>query len=151
MWIKPPGWRPEDVAARFPKAAFDISHARYNPSISPAWKTYCLVQFAVLLLIGVNFLGVAPKLEFMQAAAYAIYLVYSLWTIGFLMEGRRLGVWLECGRTLGTMLAVALSGRWFGVAHLDQQIVLAVCLVAGISTVMLFYVTRHNVRHSQMA
>ncbi len=151
VWIKPPGWRPEDVAARFPKAAFDISHARYNPPISPAWKTYCLVQFAVLLLIGVNFLGVAPKLEFMQAAAYAIYLVYSLWTIGFLMEGRRLGGWLECGRTLGTMLAVALSGRWFGVAHLDQQIVLAVCLVAGISTVMLFYVTRHNVRHSQMA
>jgi sterol desaturase/sphingolipid hydroxylase (fatty acid hydroxylase superfamily) len=151
VWIKPPGWRPADVAARFPKPVFDISHARYNPPISSAWRAYCLVQFSVLLLIGVNFLAVAPRLEFMQAAAYAAYLVYSLWTIGFLMEGRRVGVWLEWGRTVSTMVAVGLSGRWFGVAHLDQQFVLVVCLACGISAVMLFYVTRHNGHYSQIA
>ena len=27
VWLKPPGWRPADVAARFPKAAFDLAAA----------------------------------------------------------------------------------------------------------------------------
>ncbi|HUA81871.1 MAG TPA: sterol desaturase family protein [Dyella sp.] len=135
VWIKPPGWRPVDVAARFPKSAFDIAHARYNPPMSKAWKIYCLAQFAVLLLIGVHFLNAAPALALAPAIAYALYLVYSLWTLGFLLEGRRGGVWLELARTLGTATAVMTSGHWFGVTNLNAQSVAAICAVFGASVV----------------
>ncbi|HWP11839.1 MAG TPA: sterol desaturase family protein, partial [Ramlibacter sp.] len=37
VWFKPPGWRPADVAARFPKPAFDIARMeRYYPPVSRA-------------------------------------------------------------------------------------------------------------------
>ena len=137
VWIKPPGWRPVDVAARFPKPAFDISHARYNPPLSFAWRLYCLVQFAVLLLIGVNFLDAAPKLDLLQAAAYAVYLVYSLCALGFLLEGRSVAIGLELLRTIGTALGVMLIGRWFGMGHLDLHVAIAIAAVFGASAIAL--------------
>src|SRR5581483_9373549 len=114
VWIKPPGWRPADVATRFPKPAFDIRHARYNPPLSRALNVYCIVQFALLLLIGVHFLDAAPKMALLPASAYAAYLVYSLWALGFLLEARSVGAWLELLRGAGTAAVVAVSRRWFG-------------------------------------
>lgn len=133
VWIKPPGWRPADVAARFPGSAFDIGHARFDPWVPWSWKLYCLVQFAVLLLIGVNFLDVAPKLATIQAAAYGGYLVYSLYTLGFLLEGRGTGIGLELLRTMGTAVSVVLMGRWFGTGHLDARVVAGIAIVFGAS------------------
>ena len=42
VWIKPPGWRPADVAARWPKPAFDIAAVqRFDPPLSP--RAACLL------------------------------------------------------------------------------------------------------------
>jgi alkylglycerol monooxygenase len=148
VWIKPPGWRPADVAARFPKADFDITHARYNPPMSFALKLYCLAAFGVLLLIGVNFLGAAPKLALIPAALYALYLVYSVWTIGFLMEGRQIGLWLELLRTAGTATGVLLSGRWFGVSQLDPRMTIALAVVFGTGAIAVLCLAAYERRHS---
>ncbi len=34
VWFKPPGWRPADVAARFPAAVFDLQRATFDPPVS---------------------------------------------------------------------------------------------------------------------
>lgn len=148
VWIKPPGWRPADVAMRFPKPVFDIDHARYNPPMSRALKIYCIAQFALLLLMGVNFLDVAPRMAWLPAAGYAAYLVGSLLALGYLLEGRRIGVWLELLRTAGTAVLVALSGRWFGVAHLDARINLAISIIFGLGAVTLLLVAGYERRHA---
>jgi alkylglycerol monooxygenase len=137
VWIKPPGWRPADVAARFPKPAFDIAHARYDPPLLLPWKIYCFVQFAVLLLIGVNFLDMAPKLALVQALGYAAYLVYSLYSVGLLLEGRAVGIGLELARTAGTVIGVLLTGRWFGMGQLDPRVMAGMAAVFGVSTIAL--------------
>lgn len=151
VWIKPPGWRPADVAVRFPKADFDITHARYNPPMSPALKLYSLAEFGLLLLIGVNFLGIAPKLDLLQAVLYAAYLVYSVWAIGMLMEGHRLGLWMEELRTVGTAIGVLLSGCWFGVAQLDSRMTLAIAAVFGTSAIAALCLGVYERRHSATA
>jgi alkylglycerol monooxygenase len=148
VWIKPPGWRPADVAARFPKPDFDIAHARYNPPMSRTLKLYVLVQFALMLAIGVDFLGAAPKLALPEAAAYAAYLVYSLWALGFLLEGRGIGTWLELLRTGGTAVGVLLSGRWFGVAHLDARWIAAMTAMFGLGAIVLLGLAGYERRHA---
>ncbi|GAB2590583.1 sterol desaturase family protein [Dyella jejuensis] len=148
VWIKPPGWRPADVAARFPKPAFDIAHARYNPPISRALRLYGLAQFALLLLMGTNFLDVAPKLPLPQAATYALYLIYGLCALGFLLEGRRIGIWLELLRTAGTALGVALSGRWFGMPHADARVVALVVVLAGLGAVAMLGIAGYEHRRT---
>jgi alkylglycerol monooxygenase len=150
VWIKPPGWRPTDVAARFPKTDFDITHARYNPPMSLALKLYCLAAFGVLLLIGVNFLGTAPKLPLAPAALYALYLVFSLCTISLLMEGRSAGIWLELLRTAGTAIGVLLSGRWFGVAQLDSRLMMTLVAIFGICAVAVLCVAGYERRHASV-
>jgi sterol desaturase/sphingolipid hydroxylase (fatty acid hydroxylase superfamily) len=85
VWLKPPGWRPADVAARWPKPAFDIHAVRvYDPPAPrPALWAAALLFLAVLGLTSV-FLWFAHTLTFAQQAAVAAALVALLWLVGLL-------------------------------------------------------------------
>jgi len=113
VWIKPPGWRPVDVAERFPKPAFDIRRERYLPSLPTALIVYGLIQFALLLGMGVHFLDLAKRLPASALLAYAGFLLLSLAALGVLLEGRRAGFWLELTRSLATAALALAMGGWF--------------------------------------
>lgn len=137
VWIKPPGWRPADVAARWPQPAFALPVERFDPPLSAAMKVYVLVQFALLLGMATQFLGMAASASLPALLAYAVYLVASLCVLGGLMESRHWATWTEAVRVMGTALVPALSGRWFGNGHLDGHIISAITLVFGLSALAL--------------
>ena len=139
LWFRPPGWRPADVAARFPKPAFDIAHPRYEPPMTRGLTVYALVQFVLLLAMGMHFLGIAGHVGVGVALAYAAYLVVSLCILGILMEGRRGAYWFEALRTLATAVTPWLLGRWFGVDQLDARIGMALLLVFALSTLVVVW------------
>ncbi len=116
VWIKPPGWRPADVAERFPKPAFDIHRARFAPALPGALAVYGLVQFGLLLAMGVWFLDLAKRMPASALLAYAAFLLFSLTALGILLEGRRSGAWLETGRLAVTAVVALATGGWFGIA-----------------------------------
>ncbi|MFC4763490.1 sterol desaturase family protein [Dyella koreensis] len=131
VWIKPPGWRPADVAARFPKPAFDIQRERYSPPLPAALVVYGVVQFALLLGMGVHFLDLAKRLPASGLLAYAGFLLLSLAALGVLMEGRRTGFWLELARLAATaMLALAMDG-WFAMTQPTVSFAIAAVYVLG--------------------
>lgn len=142
VWIKPPGWRPADVAARFPRPAFDIGRERFDPPISPARTRYCLVQFALLLAMAAQFLNLSGRADLPTLLGYAIYLTGSLTVLGALIEGRHGARWIEAVRVLATALLPWASGRWFGIGHLDVRTGLALLLVFGASAVALPWLDR---------
>ncbi|HKR76177.1 MAG TPA: sterol desaturase family protein [Rhodanobacter sp.] len=137
VWIKPPGWRPADVAARFPKPDFVMPAGRYDPTLGTPLKLYVLVQFALLLGMTTQFLGMAGSAGLPVLLLYAAYQVVGLCLLGALMEGRRWAWWAEDLRVLATAILPLASGRWFGVGHLDVRIALAVTLVFGASALVL--------------
>jgi hypothetical protein len=137
VWLKPPGWRPPDVAARFPKPEFDIQRARFDPPMSRALTLYCLVQFALLLGMATQFLALSATASLLPLLGYAAYLIGSLTVLGALMEGRRSARWIEAARVLSTALLPWACGQWFGVAPLDARIALALLLVFGLSALAL--------------
>ena len=89
VWIKPPGWRPADVAERFPRAAFDMASVqRYHPPVSRAVLWFGAVQF-VLLLGGVaGFLWEAHRMPLAQSAVWLAALSAGLWAVGAVLQGR---------------------------------------------------------------
>jgi sterol desaturase/sphingolipid hydroxylase (fatty acid hydroxylase superfamily) len=142
VWIKPPGWRPADVAARFPKPDFAMPTERYDPPASTPLKVYVLLQFALLLGMVTQFLGITERVGLPALLLYAIWLVLGISVLGALMEGRRWAWWAEGARVLALAVSPLASGRWFGVAHLDVRIALAFALVFGASALALPWLRR---------
>jgi len=115
VWIARPGWRPADVAERFPKPAFRIEDwQRFDPPLSAAGKLYCGFQFALAVALGTLFLATVDLQQRALALTQAALLVATLWSMGNLLEARRNARLIEGVRLLALPLVAWLSGRWLG-------------------------------------
>jgi alkylglycerol monooxygenase len=89
VWFKAPGWRPADVAARFPKPPFDLAGVqRYHPPMRKAVMWFGGIQFLVLLQGVAAFLWHADAMPLSQSAVCLAALLASLWAIGAVMQGK---------------------------------------------------------------
>ena len=89
VWFKAPGWRPTDVAARFPKPAFDIAQVQtFHPPMSRSVQVFAALQFAALLAGVGALLWFAQELPLPLAAVWFAALTAGLWALGALMQGR---------------------------------------------------------------
>lgn len=89
VWFKAPGWRPADVAARFPRAPFDIAKVeRYHPPMTPGVAWFGGLQFLALLGGVALFLWHADAMPLSQAIPGLAALTAGLWAVGAVMQGR---------------------------------------------------------------
>lgn len=114
VWLARPGWRPADVAERFPKPAFDIARAEYDPPLGVGLRAYCLLHFMLLLGLGTHFLAIASALDGWASAMYAGFLLIGLVSIGALLEGRAWALVIEVPRLLWLAIWPMLAARWPG-------------------------------------
>ena len=90
VWLMPPGWRPADVAARFPRPAFEISQVqRHEAAVPLRVQARAAALFGLVLVATSGFLWVAHTLAAAQLAGAAAALVAALWGAGRLLEGRQ--------------------------------------------------------------
>jgi len=82
VWLEPPGWRPADVAERFPKPAFERQRARYDPPASGRAQALAVGLFAVLLAATAVFLWHAHTLATWSQVAGASAIVGGLVLVG---------------------------------------------------------------------
>jgi len=83
VWLKPPGWRPADVARRWPKPAFDMRAVqRFDPPLSrtAGWTAAGLFALAVVCLS--LLLWHAHRLDGLELLAGGGALIALLWLIG---------------------------------------------------------------------
>jgi hypothetical protein len=87
VWLKPPGWRPADVAARWPKPAFDIDAVqRFDPPASRgALALACALFAAAVAGLGL-LLWNAERLDRGALVLGAAAVVGLLWLIGVLTQ-----------------------------------------------------------------
>ena len=89
IWFKPPGWRPADVAERFPRPAFTMDRVqRYHPPVSPLVAWFGAIEFLLLLNCVALFLWHADKMPLSQSAVWLAALAVGLWSVGALLQGR---------------------------------------------------------------
>ncbi len=95
VWLKPPGWRPADVAARFPKPAFVLDEHRvlFEPPLTPAVRLFSWLQFFALLSGAALFLWSADQSPLSRNLIWFATLAVGQWALGAVMQGR-IGVWL---------------------------------------------------------
>ncbi len=89
VWLKPPGWRPADLAAADPQPAFDIAQLRrYEPEASPAAQLFAGLQFLVLLGGATAYLWFADLLSLPTSLVWLLVLSAGSWTTGAVLQGR---------------------------------------------------------------
>lgn len=145
VWIAAPGWRPADVAARFPKQPYDPlrDFHRYDPSRSLSLSLYALVQLAVLIGANSHFLALLPKQSSGLNVLYFGFILGGLATLGGILENRREFLLLEAVRVAIAGIAVVVLGSWFGAR--DPRVILSIASFALVSLGWLFLSARRAV------
>jgi sterol desaturase/sphingolipid hydroxylase (fatty acid hydroxylase superfamily) len=108
VWLKPPGWRPPDLAATEPAAAFDLAAFRkYEAPLEGAATWFAGGLFALLVAAGTHVIALdaASPLRGVPGSAYAAWVVLSLWALGRWTDARAGSRWLLAS----LMVAAALS------------------------------------------
>ena len=108
------GWRPADVAARFPVVKRPLAQfRRYDPPVTRPTAWYAGLQFVVLMVFALWLERVAPALDGAARAALFAYLLFGLVAIGVMLEHVARGRSLERLRlalTLAAAMILAATG-----------------------------------------
>ena len=133
VWNAPPGWRPADVAERFPKTPYDPyrDFVRFDPGRSVALSLYVLAQFALLIVAHSHWLALLPKESQLMNASYFLFLLVGLIVLGGLLENRRVFVLLEGVRLAAVAVVVLAAGGWFNLRDAGART--AILAVAALS------------------
>lgn len=120
LWWMPTGWRPADVAARFPVAKIDdVYHfEKYNPESSAALKTWSLVHLSLLMLLSAYFFGHLGDIGSPGIFVYGLFLMLSIYAMAELADRHPLAwVWELLKTGLGFFI-IYRQGDWFGINSL---------------------------------
>jgi len=82
------GWRPADVAARYPRAKPDLAHfERFDPAVSGLVRAYALFQLvAMVALLGVLQFGLAPG--YREGVALVVAMLAAMVATAMWLDGR---------------------------------------------------------------
>jgi sterol desaturase/sphingolipid hydroxylase (fatty acid hydroxylase superfamily) len=108
IWFMPTGWRPADVAARYPQAKPDLSQfVKFDVPLSRGQQAYAAAQFGLYLLAGTALLALASELSTAALLLGLAWMAVGLYVIGTWLENRPAARRLELLR-----LALNLPAVW---------------------------------------
>ncbi|MDM0049101.1 lysoplasmalogenase family protein [Variovorax sp. J22R115] len=140
IWVKPPGWRPADVAAADPKPPFDISQVRrYEPRASRGAQVFAAMQFVALLGGATAFLWYSDTLPFTSSLVWLVALTAGLWATGAVLQGRLSVIevlFIDAAALATASGALGIAGLHFVFKPLALVILIAFALVRARSTNM---------------
>ncbi|TNF61876.1 MAG: hypothetical protein EP306_05335 [Burkholderiales bacterium] len=132
VWLKPPGWRPPDLAAAEPAVTFDpVRRQRFETVMGPGLQWFSALQFLALLAGVALFLWHAEDWSLSRSAIWFAVLLAGLWAVGAVMQGRLLP--LEALVIEAGALSMAAAADGWHEAHLffkPAAMVLALLLAA---------------------
>jgi len=126
----PTGWRPEDVATKYPIKLQPISRAKYQTQGTRGFKSWAWVQLAInngLLFYMLTQFG-QGQMDSQSVLIYAFFMLCSIMAYTSLMDRSRVAVPLEVAKFgVLTWILIQYDG-WFGLNEFlpfGNQLVLA--------------------------
>lgn len=119
LWWKPTGYRPQDVAEKFPVYKIeDVYHfEKYEPNISTPIKYWSWVQIGVLLLMLTYFFSHIASIGSPMIFYYGAFIFMSVYAYTELMDGNKYAAIFEFIKNLFGAGIILYSGDWFGISE----------------------------------
>ncbi|MBL7814177.1 MAG: sterol desaturase family protein [Saprospiraceae bacterium] len=118
IWFKPTGWRPADVAARYPIPKIDDPYhfEKYEPQSSKTLNAWAWVQFMAVVVLVFYFFGNIGRIGSPNIFIYGGFIFLSVYSYTELMDKNRFALaWETVKNALGLWLIFS-TGDWFGMS-----------------------------------
>lgn len=118
LWFMPTGWRPADVAEKYPIKIIDdpYTQVKYAPKASGWLKAWAFIQLTVtlgLMLYLFNMLGNLQPVEIFTCGAFIFFNVFAYTT---LMDRKAYAFWLELVLGAAAIGYIYATGDWFKIS-----------------------------------
>lgn len=130
IWFMPTGWRPEDVAQKYPVYKIeDVYHfEKYNPKASNGLQIWSWIQIlSTLLYISYLFANIAyiNSLNPTYIYWYGLFVFIGVYAYTDLMDRNNSAIFLEALRALLAFAFILIQSDWFGA----EQFFPSICYV----------------------
>jgi sterol desaturase/sphingolipid hydroxylase (fatty acid hydroxylase superfamily) len=118
IWFKPTGWRPADVAEKYPVHKIEdvYQFEKYDPKVSPGIEVWSWVQMGMLLLLLTYFFGNIATIGLPAIFYYGAFVFMMVYAYTELMDGNPLAGIYELLKNLFGAGVILFTGDWFGVS-----------------------------------
>jgi len=116
IWFMPTGWRPADVAERFPRTGIQdvYNFEKYAPESSAGLKVYAVLQLLLNTAFMLYLFGVFGDLNRNEQLVYGLMVMAGIFGFTSVMDRRRWSWIWEALRSLAGLYLVYTQGNWFG-------------------------------------
>ncbi|MDE3235508.1 MAG: sterol desaturase family protein [Bacteroidota bacterium] len=127
IWMMPTGWRPADVAEKYPVYKIeDVYHfEKYNPSSTPLMQAWSWFQVTILFLLISYLFGNLALINRMNGSfiyVYGLFIFLTVYAYTELMDKNSFAfVWELIKNVLGLFM-ILHYGDWFGISGISSFI-----------------------------
>ncbi|MEN8788977.1 MAG: sterol desaturase family protein [Flavobacteriaceae bacterium] len=120
IWFMPTGWRPEDVAQKYPRPIIEdvYNFKRYQTLASPRLKAYVLFQLIATLILLMFMFYNYGNIGFGGLLQFGAFVFVGIYGYTSLMDRTRYAGAIEVTRALAAMVVILITGDWFGINSL---------------------------------
>lgn len=120
IWFMPTGWRPADVAAKYPvRKIEDIYHyEKYEPESSAALKAWAWVQFAVVTVLVFYMFGNLATIGMPMLFYYGGFVFLSIYAYTELMDKNPYALVWEAVKVAYGAGVILITGDWFNMSNI---------------------------------
>lgn len=117
IWFMPTGWRPTDVAQKYPIATIEdvYNFSKYKSEATNGLKAYAIYQLlastALLLFMFYNY----GEIGFQNLLIFGAFVFIGIYGFTTLMDRKKHAIVIEIARSLAGFVLLFYSGDWFGI------------------------------------
>ena len=120
IWMMPTGWRPADVAEKFPVYKIEDVYGfeKYDPKTSTALHVWSWVQLSMLLLLISYLFGNIASIGSPDIFIYGGFVFLSIYALTELMDRNPYAIVWETAKNIAGIAIIYTRGDWFGAGNM---------------------------------
>ena len=150
IWFMPTGWRPADVAQKYPLVYVEdmSTFQKHDPEYSSAFVAWSFFQMACSLTLLCFFFSRMGQLPYHDSLLYGGFLLFSIFAYTSLMDKKTYGVLASVLLAIFGAGIILLTGDWFGMKSILPlgTTVLSVYLVVTALASVFFLLTEFRTK-----
>jgi len=140
VWFMPLGWRPPDVAEKYPRPLLPIhDRTKYAPEASTGLHVWTWIQFLISQSLLYHMVVSFGWLGLQNITLYSAFLFASLFSYTLLMDRHPLAIPAEILRVCLGGLILATAGGWYGLNQYLPGATIAMVVYLATSLLMTMY------------